>query len=163
LNIDVGDRWRSFVLRQLIDFGSILGSSAMTIKRDYSTGWEYYLDYRGVVRKTATLGLRKERWESGVDPQMPAVGYVESAVFDPSIWKPDMPNPAFDERTERDVRWGARILAGFTDEHIRAAVAAAHYSDPRAADYLTHVLIERRDKLVGRWLGPRGPGLVSSI
>ena len=52
----------------------------------------------------------------------------------------------------RDIRWGARIVAGFTDEHIRAAVAAARYTDPRAAEYLTRVLIERRDKLVQHWL-----------
>ena len=51
------------------------------------------------------------------------------------------------------MRWGARIVAGFSDETIRAAVAAAHYSDPRAAEYIVHTLIGRRDKLVSRWLG----------
>jgi hypothetical protein len=81
------------------------------------------------------------------------VGFVESNVFDPGGWRPDYPNPAFDDRTVRDIRWGATIVAGFTDEHIRAAVAAAHYTDPRAAEYITRVLIERRDKLVHRWLG----------
>ena len=84
---------------------------------------------------------------------MPSVGFVESNTFDPSTWRPDYPNPAFDDRTERDVRWGARIVAGFTDEHIRAAVTAAHYTDPRAAEYVIRILIERRDKLVRRWLG----------
>jgi hypothetical protein len=84
---------------------------------------------------------------------MPSVGFVESRMFDPAGWRPDYPNPAFDERTERDIRWGARIVAGFTDDHIRAAVAAAHYADPRAAEYISRVLIERRDKLVHRWLG----------
>jgi len=157
----VTDGGRSFVRHNLIDFGSILGSSAMKFKRDKATGWEYYFDYNGMVKKTASLGLMRSRWEKGVDPQIPAVGYVESDAFDPSIWKPDLPNPAFDERTNRDARWGARILAGFTDAHIRAAVEAAQYSDPRATDYLTHVLIERRDKLVSRWLGARGPGLIS--
>jgi len=88
-----------------------------------------------------------------VDPHMPSVGFVESKVFDPAGWRPDYPNPAFDERTERDVRWGARIVAGFTDDHIRAAVEAGHYTDPRAAEYITRILIERRDKLVRRWLG----------
>ena len=68
-----------------------------------------------------------------------------------------MANPAFDERTERDVRWGARIVAGFTDDLIRAAVESAQYSDPRATDYLTRVLIDRRDAIRARWLSPNAP------
>ena len=95
-----------------------------------------------------------------MDPQLPAVGFIESKVFDPVSWRPDYPNPAFDERTERDIRWGARIVAGFTDGHIRAVVAAAHYTDPRAAEYITLTLIERRNKLVSRWLGQ---GITSNI
>ena len=71
-------------------------------------------------------------------------------MFDPAAWRPDYPNPAFDDRTERDIRWGARILAGFTDAHIRAAVGRGELP-PDAADYLTRVLIARRDKLVQRW------------
>ena len=105
---------------------------------------------RGAGRR---LGLAPFPWEASVDPKIPAAGLVESAAFDPEHWRPDYPNPAFDERTVRDIRWGARIVAGFTDEHIRAAVATAHFSDPRASEYLTRVLIERRDKVVRAWLG----------
>ena len=83
--------------------------------------------------------------------RMPSVSFIESATFDPAHRRPDYPNPAFDQRTERDVV-GVRIVAGFTDEQIRAVVAAAQYSDPRAAEYITRILIERRDKLVNRWL-----------
>jgi hypothetical protein len=35
----------------------------------------------------------------------------------------------------------------FTDADIRALVEAGQYSDPAAADYLSKVLIERRDKI----------------
>jgi hypothetical protein len=94
---------------------------------------------------------------------MPSVGFVEAKAFDPVRWRPDYPNPAFDARTDRDVRWGARIVAGFTDDHIRAAVAAAKYSDPRAADYVTRILIQRRDKLVSRWAPERHPTSVLSV
>ncbi len=143
---------RSFVRHHLIDFSAVLGAGA-TGKRAYPTGTEYYVDYLVGGRELVTLGLYPFAWEAGVDPEIPSTGFVESKVFDPSSWRPDYPNPAFDERTERDIRWGARILAGFTDETIRTAVAAGQYSDPRATEYITRVLIERRDKLVHRWLG----------
>ncbi len=152
LDMWVTDHGRSFVRHNLIDFSAILGAGA-TGKRAYATGTEYYVDFGVMRRELTTLGLRPFAWESSVDPNMKAVGFVESATFDPVGWRPDYPNPAFDARTERDIRWGARIVAGFTDDHIRAAVDAAKYSDPRAAAYITRVLIERRDKLVRRWLG----------
>src|SRR5262249_53464538 len=144
LDMWVTENGRSFVRHYLIDFGSILGSGALEAHA-YPTGTEYYFDYPIIVRQVATLGLHPFKWESVVDPHMPSVGFIGAKVFDPEDWKPDYPNPAFDDRTARDIRWGVRIVAGFTDAHIRAAVAAGRYSDPRAADYLTRVLIERRD------------------
>ena len=86
------------------------------------------------------------------DPKLPAAGYLETETFDPDGWRPFLPNPAFDARTERDVRWGARIVAGFSDDLIRAAVERGRYSDPRVTEYLSQALMERRDKLVQRWL-----------
>ena len=152
LDMWVTDHDRSFVRHHLIDFSAILGAGA-TGKRAYATGTEYYLDYGVAGRELITAGLAPFRWEASVDPNIPAIGFVESKVFDPGSWRPDYPNPAFDERTERDNRWGARIVAGFTNDHIRAAVGAAHYSDPRTAEAIVQVLIERRDKLIHRWLG----------
>ncbi len=143
---------RAFVRHHLIDFSAVLGAGA-TGNRAYPTGTEYYVDYGVSGYELVTLGLAPFAWEPVVDPNIPAVGFVESAVFDPAGWRPDYPNPAFDDRTERDIRWGARIVAGFSDEMIRTAVAAGEYSDSRAAEYVTHVLIERRDKIVHRWLG----------
>jgi len=148
----VKGRDRSFVRHHLIDFGAILGSSSSG-KRAYATGTEYYVDYGVSGRALVTLGVMPFAWEPVVDPEIPSVGFVEAKEFDPSNWRADYPNPAFDERTERDSRWGARIVAGFTDEMIRTAVAAAQYSDPRAEEYVTRILIERRDKLARHWLG----------
>jgi hypothetical protein len=156
LDMWVTDHGRSFVRHHLIDFGSTLGSTATRMEREYSNGFEYYVDYGVAAKQTATLGTIRPKWFAVRDPQIPEVGFIESTVFDPAAWRPDYPNPAFDERTERDVRWGAKIVAGFTDEHIRAAVAKGELP-PRAAEYLTQVLIERRDKIVRRWL-PDGTG-----
>ena len=150
LDMFVTDGGRSFVRHHLIDFGSTLGSGALA-KRSYQTGTEYFVDYGSMTSSLFTLGLRRFPWEGAVDPELPAIGYIEAANFEPRIWRPDYPNPAFDERTERDIRWGARIVASITDELIRAAVERAKYSDPRATEYLTRVLIERRDKIVAEW------------
>jgi hypothetical protein len=154
LDMLVTDGGRTFVRHYLIDFGSLLGSSALG-PREYPTGTEYYVDYGVMGRQFATLGLHSFKWEDVVDPHIPAVGFIESKDFDAKHWRPDYPNPAFDERTERDIRWGARIVAGFTDAHIRAAVQQAQFSDPAATEYLVRVLIERRDKLVTQWLGAK--------
>src|SRR6185295_17341034 len=101
-----------------------------------------------------TLAVPTFRWEHAYAPPLMGVGLVESRTFDPAHWRPYLPNPAFDEGTERDLRWGARIVAGFSDDLIRAAVECGRYSDPNAADYLTNVLIERRDKVAAEWLTP---------
>jgi hypothetical protein len=152
LDMWVTERGRSFVRHYLMDYNAILGAGGKRA-RAYQSGSESDVDFGVMNRQFLTLGLIPAAWEGSVDPHMTSVGFVESVTFDPAGWRPDYPNPAFDERTARDVRWGARIVAGFTDEHIRAAVAAAHYSDPRAAEYIARVLIERRDKLVRHWLG----------
>ena len=151
LDMWIQEGGRSFVRHYLIDFGSCLGSGALAA-RSYPTGGEYFVDYGVSATSLATLGLKPFAWEKVKDPGFPSIGFIESDAFDPVSWRPDYPNPAFDERTARDVRWGARILTGITDAHIRAAVARGHLSDPRAAEYLTETLIRRRDKLVREWV-----------
>jgi hypothetical protein len=105
-----------------------------------------------MLRRLFRFGLVPFSWESAVDPHIPSAGFVSTTTFDPTRWRPDYPNPAFDERTLRDIRWGARIVAAFTDDHIRAAVQAGRYSDPRAVEFLTQALITRRDKIARAFL-----------
>lgn len=142
---------RSFVRHYLIDFGSTLGSAAIG-PRSPVTGTEYYVDYNVMGRQALTLGLLPFEWERTVDPKLPSIGFIEAQQFNPAGWRPDYPNPAFDEKTVRDIRWGTRIVAAFSDAHIRAAVERGRFSSPAATDYLTSVLIQRRDKLVAHWL-----------
>jgi len=156
LDMWVTEGGRSFVRHHLIDFSGCLGAASID-KHSYRSGTETLLDYGVAARSLVTLGLRPSRWESVVDPDLPSVGFIESKAFDPAGWRPFLPNPAFDERTRGDIRWGARIVAAFTDEHIRAAVMQGRYSDPRAVDYLVKTLVERRDKIAGRWLSAPGP------
>ena len=152
LDMWVDDGGRRFVRHYLIDFGSCLGSGALGA-RAYPTGGEYFVDYGVSAEELLTLGLVPFAWEKTVDPHYPSIGFIESRAFDPVSWRPDYPNPAFDERTARDVRWGVKIVAAISDDMIRAAVERGQLSDPKAAEYLTRVLVERRDRLVARWLG----------
>jgi len=150
---------RSFVRHHLLDFSAILGAGPGKPRSPVS-GTEYYVDPLVMSKQALTLGLAPFPWEAAVVPPIRSAGWIESATFDGVHWKPDYANPTFDERTARDIRWGARIVAAFTDEHIRAAVQRAQYSDPRATEYVTRVLIERRDKIVRAWLGT-SPGTAS--
>ena len=151
LDMWVTESGRSFVRHHLIDFSGTLGAQSIT-KHSYRSGHENLVDYGVALQNIASFGLMRTPWEHAVDPQMPSVGFIDSKTFDPSTWRPFLPNPAFDEKTERDIRWGARIVAGFDEPLIRAAVHAGQLSDPRAEEYLVRVLLERRDMLVRRWL-----------
>jgi hypothetical protein len=85
------------------------------------------------------------------------VGRIQGDVFDPAAWKPEYPNPAFDNMDPHDAFWAARIVARFSNEAIAAAVDRAEYSDPRAAEYITSVLTRRRDAIARRWLASINP------
>ena len=151
LDMYVTDGGRSFVRHHLIDFSGCLGSASIA-EQPLRSGHEYWADFQTIAKSVATLALPPFRWEFSVDPRLPGVGFIDSETFDPGAWRPYLANPALDERTERDIKWGARIVAAFTDEHIRAAVEQGRYSDPRATEYLVRILEERRDKIVRRWL-----------
>ena len=153
LDMWVTDGGRSFVRHYLIDFNGILGAASID-KHEYRAGSEYIIDYGVGFKNAITAGMLPAKWESAVDPQMPSVGFYDSKTFDPAGWRPFLPNPAFDERTLRDIRWGVRIVGGFRDDLIRAAVKQAQFSDPRAEEYLVRTMIERRDMMVQRWIGP---------
>ena len=72
-------------------------------------------------------------------------------------WKPEYPNPAFENMRPEDAFWAARIISRFDDATVRAVVEKARYSDPRATEYMTATLLRRRDKVLRAWLTPINP------
>jgi hypothetical protein len=160
LDMYVTDGGRSFVRHHLIDFSGCLGSASIA-SQPIRSGHEYWVDGQTIARSLVTLALPPFAWEHSAAPDLQGLGFIDSRTFDPGAWRPYLANPAFDQRTENDIRWGARIVAGFTDEHIRAAVEQGRYSDPRTTEYLVRILQERRDKIVHRWLAAEAaaPGL----
>ena len=140
-----------------LDTGSSLGADSDGLKRPES-GYENAVDYGWMGRRLVTLGFAVEPWRRArQDTGIPSLGRFESTVFDPAHFKPEVPNPAFRAMTDRDAYWGAKIVASFSDAQIRAAVAAAHYEDPRTPELLTRLLIERRDKIARYWFGRVAP------
>ena len=140
---------RRFVRHYLMDFGSTLGSGAIS-PADTRTGFENYFDPHVIFLNFISLGLYVRQWEKLEESEYPSIGNYESSLFRPEKYKFINPNPAFENMTHRDGYWGAKIVMSFTDEQIKAAVSAADYSDQDAADYLGRTIIERRD-IVGRY------------
>ena len=140
---------RSYVRHYLMDFGSTLGSGAIS-PADTRTGFENYFDPHVVFINFISLGLYVRPWEKLKESEYHSIGNYESSLFRPEKYKFINPNPAFENMTDRDGYWGAKIVMSFTDEQIKAAVSSADYSDPEAADYLARTIIERRD-IIGRY------------
>lgn len=152
-----GPEDRKFIRHYMFDFGSIMGSGS-TRAQAPRAGHEYILEWQPSLLTLATLGLFVRPWITIDYPKVASsIGRFESAGFEPAQWKPEYPNPAFDNMRPDDAFWGARLVARFSDEAIRAVVAKARYSDPGAAEYAASTLIERRDKVLRAWLPAVNP------
>ena len=147
---------RRFIRHYLLDFGSNLGS-ATTSAQEPRAGNEYYLETGQVFKGIFSFGLWSRDWMRVEYPSYRSVGNIEAEFFEPSEWKPQYPNPAFDRMDAADAFWAARIVATFTDDMIRAIVAEGRLSDPDAAAYLTDVIITRRNKVVHYWISRTNP------
>jgi len=142
---------RAIVWHHLLDFGSTLGSGSTQAQKPRA-GNEYMWEARPTFVTMLTLGFYVRPWLKVEYPDIPAVGRIEADFFQPERWKPEYPNPAFDNVRPDDAFWAARRLAEISDDTIRAVVETGAYTDPRATEYLTGVLIKRRDKILARWL-----------
>jgi hypothetical protein len=154
---------RGSIRHYMFDFGSILGSGTVFAQR-HRSGNEYIFESRPGWLTLATLGAYVRPWMRIDYPDVPAsVGRLEAAAFDPEKWKPEYPNPAFDNMRPDDAFWAARIVQRFTDEMIGGIVKKAQYSDPRATEFMTQTLITRRDKVLTTWLNQVCPAIDPKI
>lgn len=146
-----------YLRHYLIDFAATLGSGTIR-SHEPREGLEYNLDFWDSFGRLLTLGFYRAGWED-VEwaPIHPTIGWFRGERFDPEEWKPNWPNEAFNNMTLRDAYWGAKIVGSFTDEQIRAAVAAGELPDGSAADTLATILETRRDVIVDHWYGKVSP------
>ena len=157
LNMLVTEGPRRYIKHYMFDFGSIMGSGTVFAQR-HRAGNEYIVEWKPGWLTLATLGMYTRPWLHIDYPDVPSsVGRFEGVAFDPLTWRPEYPNSAFDNMRADDAFWAARIVSKFSDEAIRAVVAKARYSDPRASEYIVSTLIMRRDKVLRTWLAGVNP------
>jgi hypothetical protein len=147
-----GAEGRRSIRHYMFDFGSIMGSGSIMAQVPRA-GNEYILEWGPALKTLATLGLYVRPWIT-VDywEGAKSVGRFEADFFDPVEWRPEYPNPAFDNMRADDAFWAARLVSRFSDEIIRAIVDKARYSEPGAAEHIATTLIRRRDKVLRSWL-----------
>ncbi len=150
LDMFVTENGRSFVKHYLIDFGATLGSASWGPNHVWR-GHENDTDPNAIMVNLVSLGLYVRPWEKqSHDIKYPSIGYFEADLFEPQNYKPQVPNPAFENITGRDAFWATKIILSFTDEQLAAAVEQGRYSDPEAAAYLLDTIKKRRD-IIGRY------------
>lgn len=147
---------RQIVRHHLLDFGSTLGSGSVKAQ-SRRAGNEFVWESRPTLITMLTLGFYVRPWIKVDYPRIPAVGRFEATYYRPEQWKPDYPNPAFENAREEDRFWAARILASLSEDAVAAVVKAAAYSDGQATDYLIKTLLERRTKVLDFGLNGTNP------
>ena len=125
--VDIGGR--RIVKHHLLDFGSTLGSGSIAAQ-SRRPGNEYVWERRPTLLTMLTLGLYVRPWLKVKYPDLPAAGRIESDYFQPAMWKPDYPNPAYENARADDLFWAARRVAAFSDDAIRALVRIGRIHRP---------------------------------
>jgi hypothetical protein len=136
---------RQFLRHYLLDFGSTLGSASQ--KANSPRSGAYFFSWKSSAKQLFTLGLAPPYWALAKYEEYPSIGLFEGDAFDPELWVPEYPNPAFLNRLPDDDFWAAKQVMAMTDEDIRTIVSTGQLSDTKAEAYLVQCLIKRRDKI----------------
>jgi len=152
----VQDHGGRYIRHYLQDFGSNLGSGSTSAQQPRG-GYEYLIEGDKIARGLVSFGLWTRAWMKVPYPSNPSLGNIEADFFEPSKWKTEYPQPAFDQMDAADGFWAASIASRFSDQMIEAIVGTGELSNPDAARYLTDVIIRRRDKVVAYWIVRTNP------
>ena len=157
LDMYVTEDGRSYVKHHLIDFGSTLGVGARGPDKPLKGNVYTLVDFKDILLNIFTLGLYVHPWERAEFPNIKGIGSFGVDTYSPGKWKPSNPNAAVMNATNLDGYWGAKIVMSFTDEHLRAIVKKAKFSDSRAEEYMSRMLMQRRDKTGRYWYSKVNP------
>lgn len=150
LDMYVGEPGEGYVKHHLIDFASTLGTfGAEPVKR---FGYEFGVDLPAILGRALALGFHEDAWVELQRPEgLVEVGMLDVDTFEPEKWKPDLPHSGMASLTAADGYWAAKVLSGFTLDHLRTMVGEGHYQDPRAVEFLVKTLRGRQEKIVRYW------------
>ena len=146
---------RMVVKHYLQDVGSTFGMC--NAEHEWDLSWEHFYQGDTTRKRLFSFGFALSPWQTVDYEEYPAIGKFEGEVFDPRMWRPQMPTVAYMEMRDDDAFWAARRVAAFTDELIRAAVHTGQFSDPAAEKHLADVLIQRRDTIARVYLAATNP------
>jgi len=147
---------RAIVRHYLQDVGSTFGIGANGA-HDWDEGFEYFYQPDTSRRRLLSFGFALSPWQTAHYTEYPSVGRFESEAFDPLTWKPHAPTTAYMAMQPEDAFWAARRVAAFDNGLIRAIVHAGQFSDSAAEQYLTAMLMQRRDKIARAYLTAVNP------
>ena len=156
LDMYVGEPGLGFVKHHLIDFGSCLGSGSVK-PQSRRAGNEYIIEWPPILKAALSFGIWDRPWRHVKYPDFPSIGRFEGDFFQPELWRPEYPNPAFDRMLPEDAFWAVRIIYRFSDEMVRAIVETGEIADQEAEEYLVQTLIKRRDKILAHYLERMNP------
>ncbi len=156
LDVYLGEEGKGHVRHYLIDFGTTLGSGAV-VPHPRRAGHEYFIERGPMLKAMVTMGLWTRPWQTVQYPRYRSIGWFGAEIFDPPLWRPDYPNPAFQHMTAADALWATRIVMSFTDEMVRALVGTGRLLNKEAEGYLVASLLERRDRMVDYYLRQLNP------
>jgi hypothetical protein len=146
-----------YLRHYIMDLGMSLGSGTRRSKAP-KEGVELQVGVYPTLARLLTLGFYQEGWEEADTTALsPELGYFRSEGFEPGEWVPNNANPAFSAMTGRDAYWAAKIVAGFTDAHIRAVVEEGGLPRPELEDTIVRILSHRRDAVVDHWFRKVSP------
>ena len=155
LDMYVQEKGRKFLRHYLIDFGSALGGGKSPM--EYFHGREYAMDAGNMMKELFTLGIFTAPDEKSAPLIDPAVGIFSGEDFEPGNWKPSFHVMPFDNMTEEDAFWAARIIHSFDEKQVHRIVETAEYSNPKVTDYITRTLMTRRRLVIRHWLKDTNP------
>jgi hypothetical protein len=147
----VGEPGAQYIKHFRIDWGASLGSDSLCPK-DVRRGHDYFIDPKATLVQAISFGFYVPGWMRDRYPSVTGVGAFDYQSFDASKWKSNYPAKPFLLMDDDDAFWAAKQVMAFSDAEIRALVETGQYSDPRATDWITKCLIERRDKIGRAWL-----------
>lgn len=147
-----------YIRHYMFDFGSIMGSGTTGPDAPRS-GYAYLVEKAASWRALRWFGLWAPAWARQPRPAfVPSAGpFTADMPFDPTTWRAEYPNAAFQNMRADDAFWAARRVAAFSERQIRLLVGRGRYRDPAATEQLVSALVARRDRIARTWLTATTP------